>query len=76
MQGQPGQAVVAHRVTAEQQAGDLVALEGEDVLTNSALQHLKGTDTEWKHFSTLQETAAARFATNALDFSANKQYKM
>lgn len=41
MQGQPGQAVVAHRVTAEQQAGDLVALEGEDVLTNSALQHLK-----------------------------------
>lgn len=40
MQGQPGQTVVAHRVAAEQQARDLVPLEGEDVLTHTTLQHL------------------------------------
>lgn len=41
MQGQPGETVMAHRVTAEQQAWDLVSLEGEDVLTHATLQHLQ-----------------------------------
>lgn len=41
MQGQPGETVMAHRVAAEQQAWDLVSLEGEDVLTHATLQHLQ-----------------------------------
>lgn len=40
MEGQPGQTVVAHRVTAEQQTGDLVPLEGEDILAHTTLQYL------------------------------------
>lgn len=43
MQGQPGETIVAHRVTTEQEARDLVSLEGEDVLTHATLQHLQET---------------------------------
>ena len=41
VQGQPGETVVAHCVSAEQQARDLVPLQGEDVLAHTALQHLE-----------------------------------
>lgn len=37
MEGQPGQTVMAHCVTAEQKARNLVTLEGEDVLTHATL---------------------------------------
>lgn len=40
MEGQPGQTVMAHCVTAQQETRDLVPLEGEDVLTHTTLQHL------------------------------------
>lgn len=46
VEGQPGQAVMAHCVTTEQETRDLVSLEGEDVLTHTTLQHL-GTHTTW-----------------------------
>lgn len=41
VEGQPGQAVMAHCVTAEQKARNLVPLEREDVLTHATLQHLQ-----------------------------------
>lgn len=43
-EGQPGQTVVAHGVTAEQQARDLVPLQREDVLAHTALENLENFD--------------------------------
>lgn len=40
MQGQPGETVVAHRVTAQQKTRDLVPLQGEHILADTTFQHL------------------------------------
>lgn len=40
MEGQPGQAVMAHGVSTQQKTRDLVPLEGEDILADTTLQHL------------------------------------
>lgn len=41
MEGQPGETVMAHRVTTQQKAGDLVSLQGEHILADTTLQHLQ-----------------------------------
>lgn len=41
MEGQPGETVMAHRVTTQQKTGHLVPLQGEHILADTTLQHLQ-----------------------------------
>lgn len=49
VEGQPGQTVMTHSVTAEKKTRNLIALKGEDVLTHTTLQHLEMNT----HFSSM-----------------------
>lgn len=41
MEGQPGETVMAHRVTTQQKTRDLIPLQGEHILADTTLQHLQ-----------------------------------